>query len=206
VPDSNLLGLGVLISGGGSTLENLIRRIRDGRLRAVDIRLVISTRSTVRGVDVARNAGLPVQVVRPKEFGDASAFSAAISGALRQAKVDLAVMGGFLSLWELPQDFRGRVLNIHPALLPRFGGKGYYGRNVHEAVLAAGDRESGCSVHIVDEEYDHGPIIAQAKVPVLPNDTAESLAERVGCAERELYPQIIQQIATHGLTWLDQYR
>lgn len=206
MPDASPLGLGVLISGGGTTLENLIQRIRDRRLRAVEIRLVISTRRTVRGVEIARAFDLPLQVIRPKDFENPAEFSAEVTRALRQAEVQLVVMGGFLSLWDLPPDFHGRVLNIHPALLPNYGGKGYFGHHVHEAVLAAGETESGCTVHLVDDQYDHGPIVAQVRVPVLSHDTAESLAERVGTAERELYPHVIQQVADQGLNWLDQYR
>jgi folate-dependent phosphoribosylglycinamide formyltransferase PurN len=105
----------------------------------------------------------------------------------------------------LPPRYAGRVLNIHPALLPRFGGRGFWGHHVHEAVLAAGVTESGCTVHLVDTEYDHGPIVAQRRVPVLPGDTPDTLAERVGVAERELYPHVIQQVANQGLEWLKQF-
>jgi formyltetrahydrofolate-dependent phosphoribosylglycinamide formyltransferase len=197
--------LAVLISGGGTTLENLIARIRDGRLRGVEIRLVISSRSTVRGVVIARAAGLPLQIVRRKDYPDDAMFSTAITAALDRACVDLVVLAGFLCFWRLPPHYAGRVVNIHPALLPRFGGKGFYGHQVHEAVLAAGATESGCTIHLVDNQYDHGPIIAQSCVPVQANDTPDSLAERVGVAERELYPRVIQQIADHGLDWLRQF-
>jgi len=200
------LKIGVLISGGGTTLENLIQRIRDGRLRRVSIALVISSRSTVRGVQVARAANLPLKIIRRKDFSDDAGFSAAITAALDQAGVDLAVLAGFLCHWRLPPHYEGRAINIHPALLPRFGGRGFWGRHVHEAVLAAGVNESGCTVHLVDEQYDHGPIISQTRVPVLPGDTPESLAARVSAAERELYPQVIQQVADRGLEWLQQHR
>jgi phosphoribosylglycinamide formyltransferase-1 len=115
-------------------------------------------------------------------------------------------LGGFLCFWRLPPQYEGRVLNIHPALLPRFGGKGFYGHRVHEAVLTAGAAESGCTVHLVDNQYDHGPIVAQSRVPVRPDDTPDTLAERVGLAERELYPRVIQQVADQGLEWLQQFR
>jgi formyltetrahydrofolate-dependent phosphoribosylglycinamide formyltransferase len=200
------LTLAVLISGGGTTLENLIVRIGDGRLRDVAIRLVISSRSRVRGVEITRAAGLPLAIVRPKDHPDEAAFSAAITAALSQAGVDLVVLGGFLCFWRLPAHYEGRVLNIHPALLPRFGGKGFYGHHVHAAVLAASVSESGCTVHLVDNEYDHGPIVAQSRVPVRPDDTPDTLAERVGVAERELYPRVIQQVAEEGVEWLRQFR
>jgi len=199
------LRLGVLISGSGTTLENLIVRIRDGRLPAVEIRLVLSSRRAVRGVEIARKAGLALGIVRPRDHRDVVAFSDALTAALAQAGVDRVLMAGFLCFWRLPPHYVGRVLNIHPALLPRFGGPGFYGRRVHEAVLASGARESGCTVHLVDNEYDHGPIVAQTVVPVLANDTPATFAERVGQAERELYPHVVQQVAQHGLTWLRQF-
>ena len=200
-----MLRLGVLVSGAGATLENLVQRIRDGRLRNAEIALVISSRSAVRGVEIARAAGLPLEIVRKRDHPDEAAFSAAIARTLDRATVDLAVLAGFLCFWRLPPRYDGRVLNIHPALLPRFGGKGMYGRHVHAAVHAAGVTESGCTVHLVDNEYDHGPIVAQARVPVQSADTPETLAQRVMAAERELYPRVIQQIADHGLAWLQQY-
>ena len=196
------LRLAVLISGGGTTLENLIRHIRDGRLQRVEIRLVISSRSAVRGVDIARQAGLPLKIIRPRDYPDVQTFSDALASALDAAAVDLVVMGGYLCFWRIPDRYQGRVLNIHPALLPRFGGRGMYGHHVHAAVLAAGERESGCTVHLADNEYDHGPTIAQVRVPVLPGDTADTLAARVGVEERKLYPRVIQQVADHGLEWL----
>ena len=200
------LKLGVLISGGGTTLENLIARIRDGRLRNVEIRLVISSRSAVRGVEIARAAGLPLAIIRRKDYADDDLFSDAITAALNGGGVDLVALGGFLCFWRLPPQYEGRALNIHPALLPRFGGKGFYGHRVHEAVLAAGAAESGCTIHLVDNQYDHGPIVAQSRVPVRPDDTPDTLAERVGVAERELYPRVIQQVVDQGLAWLQQFQ
>lgn len=199
------LRLGVLISGGGTTLENLIHRIRDGRLRRAEIALVISSRGSVRGADIARAAGLPLDIIRKRDFVDARTFSDNITAALDHARCDLAVLAGFLCQWRLPPHWFGRALNIHPALLPRFGGPGMFGHHVHEAVLAAGETESGCTVHLLDEQYDHGPIVAQARVPVQPHDTPATLAQRVGEAERELYPQVIQQVADNGLGWLRQF-
>ncbi|HPC23165.1 MAG: phosphoribosylglycinamide formyltransferase [Phycisphaerae bacterium] len=201
-PTYRPLRLAVLISGAGSTLANLIERIRDGRLRGAEIVLVISSRGAVRGVEIARQAGLPVKIVRPIDFADEQAFSEAITTAVDQAEAHLVLMAGFMRYWRLPPRWQGRVLNIHPALLPRFGGRGMYGGHVHAAVLAAGERESGCTVHLVDLEYDHGPIVAQRRVPVLPGDTPDTLADRVQAAERELYPEVVQAVVERGLEWL----
>ncbi len=201
----NPLKLGVLISGGGSTLENLIQRIRDGWLRNVAINLVVSSRATARGVEIARAVGLPVRTIRRRDF-DEAAFSEAITATLDAAGIELVVLAGFLCFWCIPPHYENRVLNIHPALLPRFGGRGFFGQHVHEAVLAAGATESGCTVHIADNEYDHGPIVARTRVAVLPSDTPETLAERIGLAERELYPQVIQEVADHGVTWLRRFK
>lgn len=185
----------VLISGSGSTLDNLIRRIADGRLRNVTIAGVVSSRAAVGGVTIAKNAGLPVSIVRRKDHASQTGFSDVLTAAVDQFRPDLVVLAGFLCLWTMPPRYFGRVLNIHPALLPRFGGKGLFGRHVHEAVIAAGESESGCTVHVADNEYDCGSIIDQACVPVLPTDTPDSLAARVMEAERDLYPRVIQKIA-----------
>lgn len=196
------LRIAVLISGGGSTLSNLLHRIADGRISNVQIQRIISSRSNVRGVEIARSAGLPTTIIRRRDFPTDAAFSDEISRVLAADGIDLVVMAGFLCLWLIPPHLAGRVINVHPALLPEFGGRGMYGRHVHAAVLAAGRTESGCTVHLADNQYDHGPIIAQARVPILPGDTPESLAERVMAAERELYPQVIQKIAVNGFGWL----
>ena len=205
--DSNRpLQIAVLISGGGSTLANLIERIDGGQLTNVAIGLVISSRRSVRGVAIAREAGLPVKTIGKRDFTDEDRFSAALTEAVDEAGVDLTVLAGFLCFWRIPPHHQGRVLNIHPALLPRHGGRGMYGLHVHSAVLADGDAETGCTVHLVDNEYDHGPIIAQTRVPIHSGDTPESLAQRVMAAERESYPQVIQAIADQGLEYLAQFK
>jgi phosphoribosylglycinamide formyltransferase 1 len=198
------LRLAVLISGGGTTLANLVERIQDGRLTGVRIASAISSRRAVRGVEVAREAGLPIEIVRKLDFADERAFSDALTAAIDRADVDLVIMGGFLCHWQLPSRYAGRALNIHPALLPRFGGQGMFGERVHAAVLAAGEPESGCTIHLVDPQYDHGPIVAQRRVPVLHDDTPQTLAHRVGQAERELYPWVIQNVVDRGIEWLIQ--
>jgi phosphoribosylglycinamide formyltransferase-1 len=189
--------ISVLLSGGGSTLENLLQRIGDGRLPGVEIVQVVSSRAGVRGVAIAEAAGLSPRVISPADHADSAAFSAALTAAVRAAAPDLVVMAGFLSFWQIPPDFEGRVVNIHPALLPAHGGKGLYGRRVHEAVLRSGDRWSGCTVHWADNQYDHGPPIAQARLEVLPNDTPDTLAARVGRLERELYPEVLRTLAQY---------
>jgi len=186
--------IAVLISGSGTTLQNLIDRIADGRLPGVEIAVVISSRSTVAGVGRAQNAGLPLEIIRVKDHPDVDEFSACMAETLDRYAVDLAVQAGWLCYWKLPERWLGKVINIHPALLPKYGGKGFYGRHVHEAVLAAGDGQSGATVHWVDNEYDHGAIIAQETCPVEPGDTAESLAARVQAIERELLPKAIIQL------------
>lgn len=182
--------LAVLLSGGGTTLQNLLDQIADGRL-AAEIAVVIASRADAFGLERARRAGAPAVVVARKQFADGRSFNDALHAALAARDVDLVVLAGFLSLFE-PRHFALRVLNVHPALIPAFCGPGFYGARVHRAVLAAGVKVSGCTVHFADAEYDHGPIILQAAVPVLEDDTAESLAARVHLAENELYPEAIR--------------
>jgi phosphoribosylglycinamide formyltransferase-1 len=156
---------------------------------------VISSRRNVAGVERARKAGLRVEVVERKSFASIEAFSERTFAVCRAAGAKLVCFGGYLQLLKIPADYRGNVLNIHPALLPAFGGKGMYGHHVHEAVLKHGAKVSGCTVHLVDDQYDHGPIIAQRSVEVKPDDTPESLAVRVFEQECELYPEVIRAFA-----------
>lgn len=186
--------LAVLLSGSGTTLQNLIDRIEAGTLDA-QIQVVISSKSTAYGLQRAQNHNIPTAVVRPKDYPDMKSFNQALWGVIRQYPVDLVVLAGFLSLIEVPPDFVNRIMNIHPALIPAFCGKGMYGHHVHEAVIRSGVKITGCTVHFVDDQYDHGPIILQEAVPVLDDDTPESLAERVQAKERELYPLAIQLFA-----------
>lgn len=181
----------VLISGSGTTLQNFIDRTRDGRLRAT-IAGVVSSRPDVRGVERARAAGLPVAVVEPKPR---ETFSARVFDAVRPFAPDLVLLAGWLHLLKIPADFQRKVLNIHPSLLPAFGGRGMYGHHVHEAVLKAGVPVSGCTVHYADDTYDTGPVILQREVPVLPGDTPEALAARVFAAECEAYPAAVELLS-----------
>lgn len=190
--------IAALISGGGTTVLNLQQRIAAGELPAEIVR-VIASRTDCAGVEKARTAGLAVDVVSRKSFASTAEFSAAIFRSIVESRADLVTLAGFLSLLEIPQSFRGRVMNVHPSLIPAFCGKGFHGRHVHEAVLERGAKVSGCTIHFADNEYDHGPIIVQRTVPVLDDDTPESLAARVFEAECEAYPEAIRQFASAGL-------
>lgn len=185
--------LAVLLSGGGTTLQNLSERIADGSLTA-EVVCVITSNATCFGIERAKTLGLPVHVMPRKQFDDKHAFSDAIFAACRQANADLICLAGFLSLLVIPDDFAGRVMNIHPSLLPRFGGKGMHGHHVHEAVLAAGESESGCTVHLADNTYDTGPVVLQRSCPVEAGDSPDTLAARVFDLECAAYPEAIRQV------------
>lgn len=184
--------LGILLSGGGRTLANLHDRCEKGELPA-RIVVVVSSRPDAGGVERAQRAGVPVVIADRRRLSDA-AFDEAVTAALKSACVELVCMAGFTALWRIPPEFEGRVLNIHPALLPKYGGKGFYGDRVHAAVLAARETESGCTVHFADNQYDHGPIVLQRRVPVLSDDTPGSLAVRVFEQELIAYPEAIRQV------------
>lgn len=188
------LRMAVLISGGGTTLRNLIQRIEAGSLNA-EILLVVASTPKAAGLRFAEGAGIPRAVVRRKDFPSQDAFSADIFDRCRQAGVDRVVLGGFLKQLTIPEDFTNRVLNIHPALIPSFCGDGMYGHFVHEAVLDYGAKVSGCTVHFADNEYDHGPVILQKAVPVMEDDTPQTLAARVFEAECQAYPEVLNLIA-----------
>jgi phosphoribosylglycinamide formyltransferase 1 len=183
--------LAVLISGSGTTLQNLIDRIGDGSLNA-KIAVVVASRPGIGGIERARQAGLKCHVVDRREYSDIQEFSRLVFKICSDAKTDLICLAGWLSLLDIPPAFRGRVMNIHPALLPDFGGKGMFGRRVHQAVIDQGCKVSGCTVHFVDATYDTGPIILQRVCPVLEDDTPDSLAHRVFEEEKIAYPQAIR--------------
>jgi len=188
------LRLAVLLSGGGTTMLNLADRIAAGTLDA-QIVLVIASNDKAGGIEKARALGVACEVVRRKDYDDSAAFSGRVFDAIRNAGCELVCLAGFLSLLVIPEDFERRVMNIHPSLLPAFGGKGMHGSHVHEAVLQAGAKESGCTVHFADNTYDTGPILLQRSCPVLPDDTPESLAQRVFEQECEAYPEAIAAFA-----------
>lgn len=194
--------LGVLISGGGTTLMNILEYIRQGRLNA-EVAVVISSLSAVAGVEKAKNAELNVKIIRTKDYPDINQFSRRIEEELVAANVDLVIQGGWLCLWKIPPRYENRVMNIHPALLPSFGGKGMWGHHVHEAVLAAGCKISGCTVHFCTNEYDKGPIIVQRCCEVEDDDTPETLAARVFQQECIAYPQAVKLFAEGKLVVQD---
>jgi phosphoribosylglycinamide formyltransferase 1 len=185
----------VLISGGGTTLVNLVDTIRRGELSA-EIPLVIASRAHCGGIEKARLLGVTCEVITRKSYSSTDAFSEAIFQRCRDVAADLVICGGFLALLRIPIDFQHRVMNIHPALIPAFCGHGFHGQAVHEAVLRRGCKVSGCTVHFVDDEYDHGPIIVQRTVPVLDGDTPDTLAARVFQEECAAYPEAIRMFAS----------
>jgi len=192
--DERRIRLGVLISGGGRTVMNILEYIKQGKLNA-EVAVVISSLSTVAGVERAKNAGLDVKIIRTKDYPDIDEFSKRIEEELVAANVDLVIQAGWLCLWKIPARYENRVMNIHPALLPSFGGQGMWGHHVHEAVLAAGCKVSGCTVHFCTNEYDKGPIIVQRACEVKEQDTPDTLADRVFEQECIAYPQAIRLFA-----------
>lgn len=194
--------LAVFLSGGGRTLVNLLGAIGRGELRA-EVVVVVTDREDVGGIERAAEAGLKTTVLVRRDYASAGDWSDAAFGVCRDAGADLVVLAGFLSLVEVPEDFGLRVLNIHPSLIPAFCGQGFYGERVHRAAIERGVRVSGCTVHLVDNQYDHGPIILQKTVPVLGDDSPESLADRVFEAECEAYPEAIGLLADGRLSLVD---
>jgi formyltetrahydrofolate-dependent phosphoribosylglycinamide formyltransferase len=192
--NSGRLRIAVLLSGSGTSLENLFERIESGELHA-EVAIVIASKTEAGGLARARRRGVPALAIPRREFPDVSKFNDAIHAALAEHEVDLVALLGFLSPFETRGKFDARTLNVHPALIPAFSGKGFYGRRVHEAVLASGVKVTGATVHFVDAQYDHGPIILQEAVPVLEADTPESLAARVQAVERRLVPEAIRLFA-----------
>lgn len=188
------LKIAVLISGGGRTLKNFLDLIAADQL-PVEIALVISSSAKAGGLAHAEAAGVPTSVVNRQDYASDELFGAAVFSRCRTAGVELVVMAGWLKLTPVPDDFSGRVVNIHPSLLPAFGGRGMYGDKVHAAVIERGCRVSGCTVHFVDNHYDEGPIIWQTPVPVLAGDTPAELASRVFDAETEAYPHVLRMLA-----------
>ena len=186
----------VLASGGGSNLQALIDRFNGGGSEAARVELVVGSRAGIGALERAERAGVPALALDARALG-ADAFRDALAEALEEHRIDLVVLAGWLQLvpLEVVKRYHGRMVNVHPALLPAFGGKGMYGMRVHQAVIAAGVRVSGATVHLVDERYDEGAIIAQWPVPVLPDDTAESLAARVLAVEHRILPLAVEALS-----------
>lgn len=188
------LPMAVLISGGGTTLRNLLRS-REQDALPIDVRLVISSNPAAAGLEYAQDAGIATQIVRRADHQRAAGFRDAVFAPIRAAQAELVVMGGFIKHVQIPRDFENRVMNIHPGLIPAFCGQGFYGIRVHQAVLEYGAKISGCTVHFVDNEYDNGPIILQRVVEVRDDDTPESLQQRIFEQECVAYPDAIRRFA-----------
>tara|TARA_R100000908_G_scaffold65344_2_gene54592 strand:- start:34094 stop:34678 length:585 start_codon:yes stop_codon:yes gene_type:complete len=183
----------VFASGSGTNFQSIIDAVQRDEI-AAQISGLISNRSSAGAIDRARKNGIPVRVINPDELSEKD-FSEYLLRQLENWDADLIALAGYLK--KIPssviKEYENRILNIHPSLLPKYGGKGFFGLNVHRAVLESGDMESGCSVHIVTEEFDEGPVIAQSKVRVYSNDTPELLAQRILTEEHKLYPIAIQK-------------
>ncbi|HEY6563505.1 MAG TPA: phosphoribosylglycinamide formyltransferase [Pirellulaceae bacterium] len=191
------LPIAVLISGAGRSLKNLLDRAAAGKL-PVQVRVVISSHPRVAGLAIAESANIATATICREDFVDTKSYSAALFAICREREVDLVVLAGFLKHILIPEDFRQRVINIHPSLIPAFCGKGFYGEKVHRAVLESGARVTGCTVHYVDDQYDHGPIILRRTVAVLDDDTPESLSARVFAEECEALPEAILKAGRHA--------
>jgi formyltetrahydrofolate-dependent phosphoribosylglycinamide formyltransferase len=194
MPVSNMLNLAILISGSGTTLQNLIDKINDKTLNA-NIQIVISSAPDTHGIKRAEQNNIPVAIVQRKGFNNSDIFSNSIINEIEKYSVDLIILAGFLHLFKIPDKYTGKIMNIHPGLIPSFCGKGYYGQHVHEAVIESGVKVSGCTVHFVDNEYDCGPIIIQRVVQVHEDDSPDTLAQRVFKEECIAYPEAINLFA-----------
>jgi phosphoribosylglycinamide formyltransferase-1 len=194
------LHLGFLASHGGSSMRCIVDALAAGQ-RSGSARIVISNNADSPALAFARDRGIPTRHVSATSAGSEAAADAAICDALQAAGAEWLILSGYLrKLGPLTlREFKRRILNIHPALLPKFGGKGMFGRHIHEAVLASGAKVSGITIHHVDEEYDRGAVIAQREVPVLPGDTVETLQQRVMAAEPQFFVETLQAIAAGRL-------
>ncbi len=192
-----MLNIAVFGSGRGSNLQAILTAMQEGRIPGARVCCVISNNSDAGILEIARTHDIPALHLSQKHYPDEEAFAAAVLDTLSKHDANFVALAGYMK--HVPARvvaaFRHRIINIHPALLPRFGGKGMYGLHVHEAVLASGEKISGATVHLVDEVYDHGAVVLQRTVPVLPGDTPETLAARVLKVEHEIYPEALRLIA-----------
>ena len=195
------MNIGVFASGRGSNFQAILDAIDQGILPA-RVSVLLSNKSDAGAFEIARAHSIPSVHLGQKQFADETLYAAAMLRVLKVYNVELIALAGYLK--KIPtlvvREFQNRILNIHPALLPSFGGQGMYGHHVHEAVLASGAKLSGATVHLVDEEYDRGPIVLQKTVPVEEHDTPETLAARVLKVEHEIYPLALKAFAENRLT------
>ena len=194
--------IAVLVSGSGTNLQTIIDAIKNGRLNNVDIAAVISNKKDAFALERAKNAGIETVFLNPKDFTSNTDYDKKLIEVISNYKVDLIVLAGYMKILtdNFVNAFKNKIINIHPALLPDFGGKGMYGKNVHEAVLKSGVKESGCTVHFVTTEVDAGPIIVQRKVSVIPGDTVESLSKRILVEEHKLLIEAIDKVlSSHAI-------
>jgi phosphoribosylglycinamide formyltransferase-1 len=191
-----MMRIAAMASHGGSVLQAVLDACQNGEL-AAEVVLVISNNSNAEALQRARSAGIETLHLSSRTHPDSEALDSAITNALQQAGANWLLLSGYMKKLgpNTLNAYRNRILNTHPALLPKFGGQGFYGRKVHEAVLAAGESESGATVHLVDEAYDTGPILAQVRVPIRNNESAASLEERVKTAERKLLLETLALLA-----------
>ncbi|MBN2844344.1 MAG: phosphoribosylglycinamide formyltransferase [Sedimentisphaerales bacterium] len=194
--------LGIMLSGGGRTMVNIAQQIKLGKLDA-EIVTVISSRSDVAGIERARELGIEPIIIRRKDFADNKSFSSEIARHLIASGSELICQCGWMCFWTVPCELAGKVMNIHPSLLPSFGGQGMYGHHVHEALVKRGCKISGCTVHFVTNEYDAGPIIVQRTCPIEPADDADTVAEKVFEQECLAYPEAIRLYADGKLRIAD---
>lgn len=189
--------ISVFASGSGSNFQSIINAVERKEIDA-EICGLVTNKEDIKAIERAEKAGIPVAVIKPADYPDSDSFSDSLLKQLKQWNPSLIVLAGYLAL--IPQPviaaYENRIINIHPSLLPKYGGPGYYGRHVHQAVLDAGETRSGCSVHYVTGQYDEGEVIRQTEVPVLPGDTPETLAERILSEEHKLLPDVINQLLT----------
>ena len=192
----------IFVSGSGSNFKSIHQKIKDGEING-KIKLVVSDNPKAGALDYAISEGIPIFIYNKNRFSEVSQYYKSLEGHLNKVKAELIVLAGYMK--KIPDkiviQFERRILNIHPALLPKFGGQGYFGINVRKAVLDANEIESGASVHFVNKVYDDGPIVAQSKVNILENDTPEKLAKRVLVAEHNLFPKVIKAFCENKIMW-----
>lgn len=191
-----MINIVVFASGSGTNFQSIIDATESGQIDG-RIRGLITNKTNIQAIDRAQNHDIEHKYLSPSQFSGKFEYTEALLAQLDEWDTDLIALAGYMIKVpvEVVQKYEGRMINIHPALLPKYGGKGFYGMNVHRAVIENGESESGCTVHLVTEEYDEGPILAQQKVPVKESDDASDLAERILKEEHKLFPKVIAKLA-----------